>query len=74
MLTGEPGSAALGWSPADELDALETVWESLCQDATSPGAPLQLPSLPSPGLARGGAQRPLRQRNRLAGANGRLVS
>jgi len=71
---GDAGSSALGWSPADELAALGTVWESRCQDATSPGTPLQLPNLPSPGQARGGVQRSLRQRNRLTGANGRLAS
>ena len=70
----DAGSSAPGWSPADELAALETVWESLCQDATSPGSPLQLPNLPSPAQARGGPQRPLRQRNRLTDTNGRLVS
>jgi hypothetical protein len=68
------GSAAGGWSTADELAALETVWESLCQDAASPAPSLQLPNLPSTSLNRASAQRPLRQRNRLGAAPGHLVS
>jgi hypothetical protein len=70
----DAGSSALEWSPADELAALETVWESRCQDATSRGTPLQLPNRPSPRQARGRVQRSLCQRNRLTGAYGRLAS
>ncbi|MCP9931694.1 hypothetical protein KBY82_12975 [Cyanobium sp. AMD-g] len=66
--------ASMGWSQADELAALETVWESLCQDAASAGTALQLPSLtraPKPPV---GGQRPQRQRNRLAEISRRLAS
>jgi len=39
----EAGRDASGWTPDDELAALETVWESLCLDAASSQAPLQPP-------------------------------
>lgn len=66
--------AEVGWSPADELAALETVWESLCQDAASPALSLQLPNFPSTSLNCASAQRPPRQRDRLADTPGRLAS
>jgi hypothetical protein len=66
-LLAEAHSAELGWSATDELAALETVWESLCQDAASPAALLPAAHYlqHSPGM---------QQRYRLAEALGRLAS
>ncbi|MCP9796737.1 hypothetical protein [Cyanobium sp. Lug-B] len=59
--SGEARPSATGWSPADELAALETVWASLCQDAASPAPSLQLPVLSRSSLSRDADRRPLRQ-------------
>ncbi|KAF0652196.1 hypothetical protein L107_14942 [Cyanobium sp. Copco_Reservoir_LC18] len=60
----ETGPSATGWSPADELAALETVWASLCQDAASPAPSLQLPVISRSSLSRDPDRRPLRQLQR----------
>ena len=56
------------------LAALETVWESLFQDAASPAPSLQLPTLPSTSLTMPVSKVPRRHRNRLGDAPGRLTS
>lgn len=71
--SGEVRSAA-GWSPADELAALETVWASLCQDAASPAPSLQLPVISRSSFNRDGEGRPLRQRQRRRNDTGRIAS
>jgi hypothetical protein len=68
-----PGSSA-GWSPADELAALETVWASLCQDAASPTPSLQLPVIARSSFGHAGERRPLRQRQRRREDPGRIAS
>lgn len=60
--SGEGRSVPAGWSPADELAALETVWASLCQDAASPAASPQLPIISRSSLDPDRDRRPLRQR------------
>ena len=60
--SGEVGSSAEGWSPADELAALETVWASLCQDAASPAPTLELPVISRSNPSRAADGRPQRQR------------
>ena len=69
----ESQRAAMGWSPADELAALETVWESLCQDAATSATSRHLPSFTSIPVARSSVQPPQRQQNRLAESPGRLA-
>ncbi len=63
-----------GWSPADELAALEVVWDSLCQDAASPVASLQLPRISRSIPAPVDRQPFLHQRNRFTDAPARLAS
>lgn len=72
--SGEARPSAAGWSPADELAALETVWASLCQDAASPAPTLQLPVISRSSLNRDGEGRPLRQRQRRRNDSGRIAS
>lgn len=50
-----------GWSPADEVAALDEVWASLCQDAAVPAPALQLPVISRSGLRRDADRRPERQ-------------
>lgn len=61
---GEGRSSASGWSPADELAALETVWASLCQDAASPAPSPELPVISRTSPNPDADPRPLRQRQR----------
>jgi len=72
--SGEARSSAEGWSPADELAALETVWASLCQDAASPAPSLQLPVISRSSPNRQGDGRPQQQRQRLRIDTGRIAS
>ena len=73
--SGEVPSSAEGWSPADELAALETVWASLCQDAASPAPSLQLPVISRSSPSRQGDDgRPQRQRPRPRIDTGRIAS
>ncbi len=73
--SGEVRSSAEGWSPADELAALETVWASLCQDAASPAPSLQLPVISRSSPSRQGDDgRPQRQRPRPRIDTGRIAS
>jgi hypothetical protein len=78
-------AGALGWSEADELAALETVWESLCQEAAAPRPVVPLPDLPSSRLARASSRleaartrnagrSPQRRQDRLTDASDRLAS
>jgi hypothetical protein len=84
-----PGSGgragALGWSEADELAALETVWDSLCQEAAAPRPVVQLPDRPSSRLARASSRpeaawtrnavrSPQRRQDRLINGSARLAS
>jgi hypothetical protein len=72
--SAEARSSAEGWSPADELAALETVWASLCQDAASPAPSVQLPVISLPSSSRQGDGRSLRQRRRLSVDTSRIAS
>ncbi len=72
--SGEGRSSAAGWSTADELAALETVWASLCQDAVSPGTSPQLPVISRSSLDPDGDRQPLRQRQRRRIDTGRIAS
>jgi hypothetical protein len=73
--SGDVPSSAEGWSPADELAALETVWASLCQDAASPAPSLQLPVISRSSPSRQGDDgRPQRQRPRPRIDTGRIAS
>ncbi len=60
--SGDVSSTAEGWSPADELAALETVWASLCQDAASPAPTLELPVFSRSTPSRAAVGRSQRQR------------
>ena len=72
--SAESRSSATGWSPADELAALETVWASLCQDAASPAPSLQLPAMSCSSLSRDAERRPLRQLQRRRNDADRIAS
>jgi hypothetical protein len=63
--SGEALSSAEGWSPADELAALETVWASLCQDAASPAPTLELPVISRSNPSRAADGRRQRQPRRI---------
>ncbi len=67
-------SSTEGWSPADELAALETVWASLCQDAASPTPSLQLQVISRSSPNREGDGRPLRQHQSRRIDTGRIAS
>ena len=64
----DAGAVDSGWSPADELATLEVVWDSLCQDAASPVASLQLPKISRSTPAPVDRQPFLHQRNRFTDA------
>ena len=68
----DAGSIDAGWTPTDELAALEVVWDSLCQDAARPVASLQMPKISR--TAPVDRQSPPRQRNRFTDAPARLAS
>lgn len=70
----QPRPSAADWSAADELAALETVWDSLCQDAARPAATLQLPVLSRSLLSRDGGRRSLRRLQRRRSESGRIAS
>jgi hypothetical protein len=70
----DAGTIDAGWSQADELAALEVVWDSLCQDAASPVASLQMPKISRTTPAPVDRQSPLRQRNRFTEGPARLAS
>ncbi|WP_216904952.1 hypothetical protein [Synechococcus sp. CCY 9618] len=55
-------SGELGWSSADELAALEAVWDCLCQESTALRPSPRLPELPPSGPVRPVKQLPSRQR------------